>query len=246
MQYATLSSKHIEQLFKILLAVALSSALLGAASQGPVQLDSQLVVNRYLAALEEVSQPRFAVFTYHISQAGAHNIEQTHRVFRSESKERDETVSLEGDPVKIVRVVSVNDRYFLGRLAPRTPAYTFLFLQTRRHGKHLDYVYATEPLVASAFTVTQVILDGQTYLPTLIVFRSVSGNVRATGSIAYAKVGRYWVPTAATAAADIAGHATRERITWSNYSFPPSLPPSTFIQPKALTVPSILPPRLSP
>ena len=226
--------------------LAFSSFWAGAAPSGPVQLDSQIVVNRYMAALATVAKPAYVVFSYRLSQAGAQNIEQTHRVFRSQSKERDEAVSVEGDQLKIVRVLSADDRYAVTRLAPRTPAYAFLFMETRRHGKHLDYVYATEPLVTAGFTVTQVTVDGDTYLPSLIAFRMVRGNVRATGSVAYGKIGKYWVPTIATAAANIGGHPTRERITWASYSFPPSLPLSTFIQPKTLTVPTVAPPRLSP
>ncbi|MBV9278007.1 MAG: hypothetical protein JOZ97_07210 [Candidatus Eremiobacteraeota bacterium] len=238
-------SRRIERLFKLFLAVALFGLLLGAAPQ-PVQLDSQLVVNRYLAALDQLGAPAFVVFSYRVSQAGAHNIEQTHRIYRAGTKERDETVSTEGDRVKIVRVESVADRYAVTRIAPRRAAYAFLFLEARRRGKHLEYVYATEPLASSSFTVTQVAIDGDTYLPSLIAYRSAVGRIRASGTIAYAKVGKYWVPTAATAAADIGGHPTRERIAWSSYSFPSSLPPSTFIQPKGLTVPTIPPPSLSP
>ena len=239
-------SRRIEQRRQAVLGtVALAGILLGA-SPGPAQLDSQVVVNRYLAALDRVTQPPFAVFSYRVSQAGAHNIEQTHRIFRGAVRERDETISMEGDSVKIVRVVSVHDRYVVTRLAPRAPAYTFLFLQTRRHGKHLDYVYATEPLAESAFTIIGVTIDGETYLPSLITFKDVVGKVHATGSVAYAKVGPFWVPTIAEATADLGGHPTRERLTWSGYSFPASLPPSTFIQPKGLSVPAIPPPQRSP
>ncbi|MBV8727615.1 MAG: hypothetical protein JO233_07505 [Candidatus Eremiobacteraeota bacterium] len=101
-------------------------------------------------------------------------------------------------------------------------------------------------MVSSTFTVTGVTVDGETYLPSLITFNTVAGKVRATGSVAYARAGAYWMPTVASAAADVAGQPTRERITWSGYSFPSSLPPSTFVQPKALTVPTIPPPRFSP
>jgi len=233
-------SPRVERLRGAFLAGACLGVFLGAApSTGLVQLDSQLVLGRYLAALGSVKQPPYVVFSYRVSQAGAHNIEQTHRIFRGGSKERDETVSVEGDPVKTVQVVAVDDRYAVGRLAPRTGAYTFLFLQTRRHGKHLDYVYATEPLTPSNFTMNEVVVDGESYLPSLIRFTSVARGVHASGSIAYAKAGRYWMPIVATAAASIGGHPTRERLAWSGYSFPSSLPPATFIQPKALTVPKI-------
>jgi len=224
------------------LAIALAVIVLGASPPtGLVQIDSQVVVNRYVAALDQLLQPKYVVFSYRVSQAGAHNIEQTHRVFRGQSRERDETVSVEGDPVKMVRVLTASDRYSVSRLAPRTGAYTFLFMETRRSGKHLDYVYSTEPLTSSAFTVTEVTLDGETYLPSLIRFTIGAGGVRANGYVAYAKVSHYWMPTLATASADIAGRPTRERIAWSAYSFPTSLPPSTFTQPKPLALPAVAP-----
>lgn len=241
-----LSSRNVE-LQSTALATALGFLTLGAsAPAGLVQIDSQVVVNRYLAALDQVAQPQFVVFSYRVSQAGDHNVEQTHRIFRGDVKERDETVSVDGSPSKIVRVVSARDRYAVEKLAPRTSAYVFLFLETRRTGKHLDYVYSTEPLSASAFTVTEVTVDGETYLPTLIRFKSVAGTVHATGYVAYARFSRYWMPTLATASAVVSGLPTRERIAWSAYSFPTSLPPSTFRQPNALALPTVAPSALQP
>jgi hypothetical protein len=235
-------SWRIERAYRALPAIVLLGTLPAVAQPtGPVQLDSQVVVGRYLAALEQLAQPKYVVFSYRVSQAGAHNIEQTHRIFRAGSKERDETISIEGDPVKSVRVVSAADRYAILKLAPRGGAYTFLFLETRHRGKHLDYVYATEPLAAAPFTVTEVTIDGDTYLPSLIRFKSVAGGVHATGSVAYSRFSHYWLPTLATATADVDGRATRERIAWTAYSFPSSLPAATFVQPKSLPLPAITP-----
>ncbi len=229
----------LQRLGSVLLAVV----LLGVAAPGTElkELDSQLVVNRYVAALADVVQPLVVAYSYSVSQAGFRNVEQTHRIFRSGNRQRDETLSIDGDPIKTIRIAKRDDRYAVGKLAPRLNAYAFLFLGTHRSGKHLDYVFSAAPLGSSAYTVTEVTIDGQTYLPALIKFTMNTNGVRATGSIAYAKASRYWVPMLATVSAVVSGHPTRERIAWSSYSFPTSLPPSTFYEPKPLVVPTIAP-----
>lgn len=218
------------------LTLLLTWTLLGAAP-GLVELDSQLVVNRYTAALQLVEQPKNAVFAYSMSQAGFHNIEQTHRIYRSLNRQRDETLSIDGDPIHTTRVLTRTDRYAVTKVAPRLGDYAFLFLGTHRNGKHLDYVYATTALGAPAFLVTEVTIDGVSYLPSLVRFRMTTAKTDATGSIAYARFSKYWMPTLATVSATVNKKATRERITWSGYSFPASLPPSTFFQPKPLAIP---------
>ena len=208
----------------------------------PVALDSQVVINRYLAAIANVEQPRTVVFSYSVSQAGFYNLEQTHRIFRSLGRQRDETLSVDGDPVKMIRIVSRSDRYAVEKLAPRAGAYAFLFLGTHRNGKHLDYVYSAAPLGATqAFNVTEITVDGLTYLPSVIRFTSTVGTVKATGAVSYAKFSKYWMPVLATVSATVRKLPTRERIVWSTYAFPAALPPSTFYQPKPLAVPTIAP-----
>lgn len=194
-----------------------------------------------MAALAKAVQPKTVVFSYSVSQAGLHNIEQTHRIFRSQNRERDETLSIDGDPLKTTRVSIRADRYAIGKIAPRTSAYAFLFLGTHRNGKHLDYVYATAPLGAPPFVVTEVTIDGLTYLPALVRFKIATAGTKATGSIAYARFSKYWMPTLATVSATVQAKETRERIAWSTYSFPAALPPSTFFVPKPLAIPTVPP-----
>jgi hypothetical protein len=218
-------------------------ALLGASPPpGLTELDSQVVVNRYAQALAKLEEPKTAVFTYSVSQAGFHILEETHRVFRSGAKQRDETLVVQGDPIKTVRMQTGRiDRYAAARIAPHPGAYAFLFLGTHRNGKHLDYVFSTAPLGAPAFAVSEVTIDGLTYLPSLVRFTMTTAKARATGAIAYGKFAKYWVPTLATVSATVVGRPTRERISWSGYAFPASLPASTFLPPKPLAVPSIAP-----
>ncbi len=194
-----------------------------------------------MLALAKAGQPKNVVFSYSVSQAGLHNIEQTHRIFRSGNRERDETLSIDGDPLKTTRVSTRADRYAIAKIAPRTNSYAFLFLGTHRNGKHLDYVYATAPLGAPPFVVTEVTIDGLTYLPSLIRFKTATVAAKATGSIAYARFSKYWMPTLATVSATVRAKQTRERIAWSTYGFPASLPPSTFYVPKPLALPTVPP-----
>ena len=224
--------------------LALVLACCGAAAAPPLkELDSQLVLNRYMSALAQCTPVKNVVFTYSVSQAGLHNIEQTHRIFRSNTRQRDETVAVEGDPVKfkMIRIVNKADRYAIDRVAPRVGPYAFIFLGTHKDGRHLDYVYASQPLAQPAFHVTELTIDGSTYLPALIRFTMAAGKIQATGSLAYQKLGTYCVPQLATVSATVGGKPTRERITWSAYTFPGALPPSTFNQAKPLAVPTLPP-----
>lgn len=218
------------------------ATLLASTPPSLTELDSQVVVNRYAQALAKLEKPKTSVFTYSVSQAGFRILEETHRIFRSGAKQRDETLVVQGDPIKTVHMENGRiDRYAIGRIAPHPGAYAFLFLGTHRTGKHLDYVYSTAPLGAPSFVVTEVTIDGVTYLPSLVRFSMATGKTHATGTIAYARFSKYWMPTLATVSATVSGRPTRERIAWSGYAFPGALPASTFIAPKPLVAPSIAP-----
>lgn len=230
-------------LCSLMLAVVLCGA---SAPPAPKELDSQLVLNRYLAALAACLPPKNVAFTYSVSQAGVHNIEQTHRIFRGGNRQRDETIAVDGDPLKskMIRMVTRTDRYAVAKIAPRTNAYAFLFMGTHKDGHTLDYVYSAAPLASPAFKVTELTVGGADYMPVLVRFEmnaGAGGKIHATGTIGYQKIGRYCVPQLATVAAVVNGKPTRERITWSAYSFPAALPASTFYQPKPLAVPTLPP-----
>jgi hypothetical protein len=205
----------------------------------PLQpLDSQLVLERYELELSQLAAPKAMIFTYTVSQAGPTNIEQQHRVYRSGDKVRDETVSVDGQSLKgkLVRIINRADRYSVTRLAPRTTEYTMLFLRTKKNGKHFDYEYEATPIAAGAsgFVVTRVVIDGMRDLPRTIVFHTSSLDAHGTGEIDYGPSSGHWVPFTVTIDAIVHGQRARERITWSDYQFPPSLPPSTFRRPKPL------------
>ena len=223
------------------LAAAIGAALLlGTAPQ----LDSQVVLQRYALALVDTPVPKVIAFTYTVSQAGLGNIEQRHQLYRSGLSVRDETLAVDGVALhqKTVRFEQREDRYAFDRIAPRGDAYTMLFLHTVRDGSHLDYVYDTTPVLRQGgLWVDQVTIDGIKFLPKQVHFHSAGPSATGTGAIEYAAFGRYWLPVVAAVTATVNGKPARERIAWSDYRFPPSLPPSTFLPPKPLPL-ATLPP----
>ncbi|MGH8163456.1 MAG: hypothetical protein ACREP1_03875 [Rhodanobacteraceae bacterium] len=202
--------------------------LLGAA---PAPLDSQVVLVRYAAALANLKSPKNLTFTYSLSQAGPRNIEQTHRIYRSEERVRDETLAVDGQSLKhkVVRIARYADRYAVARLAPREAEYTLLFMSANRTGSRYRYTYETIPAIKSAaFSVSAVTIDGATYLPSEIVFRTSNGTFAGAGRVSYGAAGTHWVPMLASVTATIRGKPARERIVFSGYAFPGRFPASTF------------------
>jgi hypothetical protein len=206
-------------------------------------LDSQVVLQRYELEISQIKAPAASIFSYTVSQEGSVAIEQRHRIYRSGVKVRDETIAVDGETLKpkVVKITQRDDKYFITNIAPRTANYTLLFLRPIRDGAHVDYEYEATALRASAFVVTKVLIDGETFLPKSISFRTAAGTASGTGVIQYVRSSAYWVPIAATVEATVNGKAARERIAWSDYRFPPSLPPSTFVAPKPLPTASLPP-----
>ena len=99
------------------------------------------------------------------------------------------------------------DRYAVGKLSPRPEEYAFTYVGPQRDGQHLDYVFDTVSRAAGAYAVTQVTIDGLSFLPSKISFRTKSGGVVGSGQIAYAKADKFWMPTSASARAEVSGKA---------------------------------------
>ncbi|MFZ0363360.1 MAG: hypothetical protein WAL67_04070, partial [Candidatus Cybelea sp.] len=209
-------------------------ALLGAS---PAALDSQYVLQRYAAAVAAVTPPKVVIYSYTVSQAGPTNIEQRHRIYRSGANVRDETLSVDGNAVhrKIVRFSHRDDPYTVARFAPQPDAYELLFLGTAKDGRHLDYVYEATPLNhPGGASIDRLTIDGANFLPRNVHFRSSGPFAEGSGEIDFGLYGKYWMPVTAVAEARIKGKPARERIAWSDYRFPESLPPSTFQPPEPL------------
>lgn len=213
-------------------------ALAASAAPAPSQpLDSQYVLARYAIAVESVPVPKDVVFTYTVSQLGPSNVEQRHTIFRSGSDVRDETLSVDGIALlrKRVRFSKHEDPYAVSKLAPRTLANQILFLDAAKNGGHYDYAYEVTPFVKPVgAAVERVTIDGVRFLPRIVRFRTASADAAGEGEVVYAPFGRYWMPVLATVAAVVNGKPAHERITWGDYRFPETLPPSTFVPPKPL------------
>jgi hypothetical protein len=220
---------------KVLVAALL--AILALAGAAPMNLDSQIVLQRYELEMGDLLTPKTMIFTYSVSQLGTTDIEQRHVLYRSGLRVRDETISVDGIPLKpkIVNFGQREDRYAIARLAPRAANYAMLFVKTQRDGAHLDYRYEVTPLAsAGAFAITGLVIDGISYLPREIDFTTASGNAHGHGALVYGKSDKYWVPFYVSVEASVNGKPARERIMWGDYRFPPALPASTFIPPKPL------------
>ena len=209
-------------------------ALLGATSG---HLDSQYVLQRYAQAIAAVGAPKAVVYSYTVSQVGPSNIEQRHRIYRSGQEVRDETLSVDGIALsrKMVRFARREDRYAVDRFAPRTDAYELLFLGTAKDGRHFDYIYEATPIAHPAgAAIDRLTIDGTNFLPRVVHFRSSGLDVSGSGEIEFGPFGKYWMPVMASATARVKGKPAHELITWSEYRFPESLPPSTFAAPEPL------------
>jgi hypothetical protein len=201
------------------------------------QLDSQYVLQRYSMAIETVAAPKNVVFTYAVSQLGPVTIEQRHRIYRSGNDVRDETLAVDGAALthKTVRISRRDDRYAVTRLAPRMVGYQMLFLRAVPDGAHLDYVYDVTPLLRQPETsVDRITIDGVRFLPRAIHFHTAGTGAHGSGEVEYAPFGPYWMPVVAAVDASVGGKPARERITWTDYRFPESLPSSTFSAPRPL------------
>ncbi|HEY2474244.1 MAG TPA: hypothetical protein VGI19_05520 [Candidatus Cybelea sp.] len=216
-----------------------SLALMGASG---AQLDSAYVLQRYARAVAGVVSPKVVVYSYTVSQVGANNIEQRHSIYRSGMNVRDETLTIDGIALrhKVVRFSQHEERYAVTRFAPNAAAYELLFLGTARDGHHLDYVYEATPLNRStAVWVDRLTIDGANFLPRVVRFHSTGPDLSGSGEVEFAAFGKYWLPVVANASARVAGKPAHERIIWSDYRFPDSLPPSTFQTPRPLPRPSL-------
>ncbi len=190
---------------------------------------------RYAEALEANRTPSVLSFDYSIDQTGPHDIQQTHRVFRSGSSERDELRSSDGKTLSSPGIhifLGHRNRYALEALAPRPEAYAFRYIGSVRDGHHVDEVFATTPRSASDSTVAQVTIDGITALP--VTIRFVTRLHAGTGSVTFGRVQKYWMATAATATATTGKNLTIEHLAFSRYRFPTALAASTFSTPKPL------------
>ena len=204
------------------------------------------VVAKYAAALKALKEPRVFSVEYTIEQTGTRSLEQAHRIFRSGSDERDETIAVNGvrPLAPLVRIFRRRPyRYTVAALAPKPTAYDFSYAGPHKDGKHVDYVFELTPKNGNPpFAFTQVVIDGVTFLPASVSFATSTHG--GHGQVTFAKSDRWWVARSAVAQANVARGVAKERLTFTRWRFPATLPRSTFAAPRPLpTSPApILPP----
>lgn len=224
---------------KSLAAVLVGGAVpLGAAPYSRAPLAPREVLQRYAHALAMLPRPRHVSFQYSVEQFGLRGFEQTHRVYRSGSHERDETLAADGTTLKVpsIRIIeNRTNRYDVLAVAPRPAAYDFTF----RGRSHSLYVFRTTPHAPRSFTVNEIQIDARNSLPAVMRFRISAGGARGNGELRYGRAGPYWMVRQALVTARLAtGEHARERIAWGAYQFPASLPPSTFQPPRSTAAPA--------
>jgi hypothetical protein len=199
------------------------------------------ILARYYAALAKLKTPKAVSFDYTVEQLGLHDMEQTHHVYRSALDERDETEIVDGHPLHEVRIIANHGyRYDLHAVAPTPARYAFAYARVTLDGDDVTYVFRTTPSEAGAFGVSEMDLDGATFLPKVLRFKIASGSAHGSGQLTYARADPYWVIVSAQVDAHLAnGTLAHETIKWSNYQFPPSLPPSTFSPPRPAPAPDL-------
>jgi hypothetical protein len=211
------------------------------------ELPPPAVIERYEAALKKVREPHVITFDYTIEQTGLRTALQTHRVFRSGTDERDETLTVDGkrlSPPKVRIFRGRRNRYTIAALAPRPGEYKFAYVGSRKDGRHVDYLFRLTPTAVRPFAVTDIAIDGVRFLPLSIGF--AAGLNEGAGTITFGSNAKWWVPYVATARATIADAPATERLTFYTYRFPLTLPESTFTQahratPRARPVPLVPP-----
>ncbi len=201
----------------------------------PPAIAPATMLARYAVALAANPTPAVLSFEYSIDQTGLRDLQQTHRIFRSGSSERDELLSEDGkrlDPPSIRIFLGHRNRYAIEALAPRPEAYSFHYLNSVRDGHHFDEVFATAPRAATNATIVQVTIDGVTALPVAIHF--VTRAHEGTGSVTFGRVQKYWMAAAATASAKVGKTLAVEHLAFYRYRFPGTLAVSTFSTPRPL------------
>jgi hypothetical protein len=126
------------------------------------------VTAHYLTALAKLKHAKTVSFEYALEQLGLHTMEQTHRVYRSGSNERDETLVIDGIKLNApaVRIITGrNPHYDIAVVTPRPETYRFTPVAAPKTSTGVyTYVFHVAPRAPRAFAVTAIELDGRTYL----------------------------------------------------------------------------------
>lgn len=215
--------------------VRVAAAVLALASLGATPTESISVIERYADALATLPRPENMIFEFSVEQSGLHNLDEKHRVYRRGVHERDETLAVGGVKLKVplVRIAPDNAyKYDVLTLAPKPAEYTFVYAGLRVVNGRNVYAFHAQPALTGPFAASDVLIDAVRFLPVVIAFNSAGGGLKAKGRVTFGPQGTYWVAREASVTATGRVKDARERIVWSHYRFPETLPDSTFSAPR--------------
>jgi len=214
-------------------AIALASVP-GASAAAPVP-PIDVLQARYRSELEALPPLGNVVFRYQESRSGpTHVREEEHRVYRrDDGEERNETLAVNGAPVvpAIVRLVSQPVwPYDVREFAVDTPEYAVLSLGATQVFGRRAYALSSVRTTPGDFAVTRVYLDALRFLPLREAFDVSGGSCAGSGTIDFAPADDRWLPTSVSVTCTVApgGSEFKESISFSDYTFPQTLPPDVF------------------
>ena len=192
-------------------------------------------LDRYRAALEQLSPLRDMVFQYTESRSGpARTIVEEHRVYRrADGAERNETIAVNGSSVvpAIVRYgTTAQWPYDVRAFAVDAAAYSSLPIGEAVVAGRRAIGYSVVRTTSGDFSVTRLYLDAARALPVREIFDVSGGGCTGTGSVDFGPVAGNWLPTSTKVSCTVAesGNTFKETIRFHDYAFPQALPPDVF------------------
>jgi hypothetical protein len=219
-----------------LLAVAAFAATnVPSAAAPPEALSPDAMLARYRSTLEVLPALGDVVFQYSESRSGpARALEEEHRVYRrADGEERNETIAVNGSQV-VPAIARFESRptwpYDVRAFAVDAADYNVLALGRAFVGGKPSFGFSAVRATSGDFSVTGLFLDLTRALPLRETFAVTGGGCAGDGTIDFAPIGRYWLPSSASVSCTVApaGGTFKESITFSDYAFPQSLPPDVF------------------
>jgi hypothetical protein len=194
-------------------------------------VDVNAILSRYRTNLNGYRTPTTLSFTYTIDEVGQHQLSQTHLLYRDGAMVRDEIIAIGSSSIKprvhIYR--SKAHHYAVEAVAPRLSNYHFRYVGQREEAGRVFYHFATSPVgPKTSFTVSDIEIDGQSFLPAVIDFRARSGTVTGDGNLHYNEFDGAWLIEEASANGRTTHGGLREHLVFRDYHVLTSLPLATF------------------
>ena len=218
----------------------------GAAVPGPrpraIVASPQAALSAYREAVATLPMPSNLTFEYLVTRSGPTRIiTEEHRVYRDGAgRERNETIAVNG--TKVVPTIAQVFRhaewpYGAEKFIVSAAAYDVTFTgQGVVRGRRV-YGFSAKRFRKSDFEVNGLYLDASRFLPVRETFTVLGKGCEGTGSVDFVPVREFWliVSISASCVSSLRGSTSqdapppfRERIRFSKYAFPKTLPPQVF------------------